>query len=73
MDLPQSLGDEFDEFLTNDETEDELKITVSDKDNQVIVSLSKPMTWFSLEPSEALDLGRAIITRAMEMSKKSIE
>jgi len=66
MDLPQSLGDEFDGFIT----EDELQITVAEKDRQIRVRFSRPVKWFELEPLEAMELGHAIICRALEMSKR---
>ncbi len=65
-----SLGDEFDELLDNEE---ELQISVSNKDSRVMVSFSKVMKWLSLEPLEAMELGQAIINRALELSKKTAD
>lgn len=71
MELPQSLGDEFDGFLPHDDDlGEDLQIVVGDKDNRVVINFSKPMMWLSLHPPEAIALANAIIHRAMEMSKE---
>lgn len=70
MELPQSLGDEFDEFLNDNEDGEELQIAVGEKDNRVVINFSKPMMWLSLHPPEAIALANAIIHRAMDMSKE---
>ncbi len=65
-----SLGDEFDGLLDNEE---ELQISVANRDDRVMVSFSQSMKWLSLEPQEAIKLGQAIINRANELSKKTAD
>ena len=65
-----SLGDEFDGLLDNEE---ELQISVANKDDRVMVSFSQSMKWLSLEPQEAMALANAILNRAIELSKKPTE
>lgn len=71
MELPQSLGNEFDGFLPHDDKlGEELQIAVGEKDNRVVINFSKSMMWLSLHPPEAVALANAIIHRAIEMSKE---
>ena len=68
--LPQSHGDEFDGLLDNEE---ELQISVANRDDRVMVSFSQSMKWLSLEPQEAMALANAILNRAIELSKKTAD
>ncbi len=68
MDL--SLGDEFDGYLENENSMEDLQISVGDSSGKLYIKFNKSIKWFGMEPKDAVMLAQTMIQRAIDISNK---